>query len=388
MLLAVAALAACSVDEVDADFDLPMDDDPDPTELSRKLVLGGYPARADFTEPTALGVADRTIVDEVLRLIDKAEAGSEIRAAIHSLGLPGVKTALLDAETEGVHVYVVSDGSKRSAEATALHDGLDAGHHKWCERGGGAGCITKDAGGIMHTKLFTFSRTLAKDGTAHDNVVWIGSANMTSQTGMETYNNAVTVYGDQALYAQMTTYFQQLMQPPELSGNDYFDRGVPDRGYFASPSTVAFASPEANGDLVARQLAEIKPDPACRIRVAQNMIHAGRGAVIDLLVKLRGPNHDKCKIWVVTKGIDDSSLARLRAAKIPVKRTGEAHGVPGVHDKFVIANTGSKFLVFTGSHNLTTSALSQNDELFVRYESKTLYTAFQRHFNIAFDAAK
>ena len=97
---------------------------------------------------------------------------------------------------------------------------------------------------------------------------------------------------------------------------------------------------------------------------------------------------------MVVKGIDAGSLAKLRAAKIPVKRTGEEVGVPGVHDKFVIANARAgdsaenRFLVFTGSHNLTTSANSENDELFVRYESKTLYTAFQRHFKNAYDAGK
>jgi hypothetical protein len=394
LFLAVIALTGCTVDEVDADFDVPMDDDPDPLELSRKLFLGGHPARADFTDPASFGAQDRTIVDEVIRLIDRAEAGSEIRAAIHSLGLPGVKKALLDAETEGVRVFVVSDGSKRSDEAKALHAELDPGHHKWCERNGGAGCISKHPGGIMHTKLFTFSRTTDKDGTPHDNVVWIGSANMTSQTGMETYNNAITVYGDQKLYGQMTTYFQHLMQPPELTNNDYFDRNKADRGFWMSPSTLVYASPEADGDLVAKQLNDIKPDASCRIRVAENMIHAGRSAVVDLLVKLRGANRDKCKIWVVVKGIDAQSLAKLHAARIPVKRTGEEYGVPGVHDKFVIANAKAgdsaenRFLVFTGSHNLTTSANSENDELFVRYESKTLYTAFHRHFGNAYAAGK
>lgn len=391
-------LAGCTVGEDGApDDELEMDDAPDGDGdgdgLVAQLQLGGFPARADFTNPPRFGGTDKVITNEVIRLIDGAQPASQIRAALHSITLPGVLNALLRAQNErGVDVAVVHDGGDDSPAAVALRTGLAAGKHTRCGHGGGHGCITRSATGLMHTKLFLFSRTLDGAGAARDDVAWIGSANMTGATGQDSFNNAVTVYGDRALYTQLDAYFGALVAQRDYAGNDYFD-AASGRGYVVAPSGRVYASPEAaaDGDLIVKRLADIVPDADCRIRVAQNMIHDGRAAVVDRLVELRGKQRNKCKIWVVSKGdgdgdkIDARQLAKLRAAGIPVR-------LARVHDKYLAikarlaGSPDTRYLVLTGSHNLTSSAQSKNDELLVRYDSKPLYDAFWTHFRHAYEA--
>lgn len=45
-------------------------------------------------------------------------------------------------------------------------------------------------------KLFAFSAATAPDGNVASDAVWFGSANQMYASGMQTYNNTVTVYGD------------------------------------------------------------------------------------------------------------------------------------------------------------------------------------------------
>ena len=52
----------------------------------------------------------------------------------------------------------------------------------------------------MHSKLYTFSQTRDPNGALRDDVVWLGSANMTHATGAKSFNNTLTIYGDTALY--------------------------------------------------------------------------------------------------------------------------------------------------------------------------------------------
>ena len=76
---------------------------------------------------------------------------------------------------------------------------------------------------IMHTKLFTFSTTKDPNGVLRDHVVWFGSANMTHATGAKTFNNTITIYGDQELYQSVNGYFAHLFDQKHYAGNDYYD---------------------------------------------------------------------------------------------------------------------------------------------------------------------
>jgi len=161
--------------------------------------IGGHPAWAHFTNPLAYADGyDHTILDEAIRLIDDTPSGATIRAAIHSLTVNGVASALIDAKTRGVMVQVVEDGSdefEEDATPGKLAAALGA-KHVYCgdgQKGGNYACITADPSGIMHIKLFTFSQTKDPSGALQSNVVWFGSANMTHATGGKTFNNTITI---------------------------------------------------------------------------------------------------------------------------------------------------------------------------------------------------
>jgi phosphatidylserine/phosphatidylglycerophosphate/cardiolipin synthase-like enzyme len=380
--LLVGSGACAAVDEADEE----LDDVTDREEgiASKATSIAGHPVYAHFTNPPSAAGNDPTILAELVRLVDATPAGEEIRIAIHSLTVNEVASALAAAKQRGVTVYAVEDGSDQFDEDESprkLHEAL-GDHHRFCGdgvKGGNEGCITRDASGIMHTKLALFSRATDPNGTPRSNVSWFGSANLTHATGAKTFNNTVSVYGDSELYDGFVQYFGRLWSMTHYTGNDFYDASAK-RGFINAATARVYASPEQDGDLVYNRLDDIDADGSCRIRVAQAMIHGSRSALVDLLVR-----HKKhgCRVWVVASSIDPAPLATLKAAGIPVRHQK-------VHDKTVLVKArfaGSektRSLIFTGSHNWTHSANYRNDELFVRLESEDLYDAYYAHFNDAY----
>lgn len=387
-LIAIAAMGALALNGCDASTD---SDEPEAVGVAQSAVsvasttIGGSPAWAHFTNPPAFAGDDRTILNEVIRLINDTPSGAKIRAAIHSLSVNGVYTALINAKSRGVTVQVVEDGSDEFDEDASprdLHAALGA-NHVFCGnrvQGGNYGCITSDPSGIMHTKLYTFTQTKDPSGVLQSNVVWFGSANMTYATGARTFNNTITLYGDVDLFNNFTTYFTQLFNQNHYSGNNFYD-ATAGRGYWVTSTARVYASPEQDGDLIYNRLNDIDADSSCRVRVAQAMIHDARSELVDLLVRLK---HGGCGVWVVGSSIDAGSLIKLKVAGIGVRQHD-------VHDKFILVNAkfagsaDNRSLIFTGSHNWTYSANYRNDELFVRVESQDFYTPYYNHFNDAYN---
>jgi hypothetical protein len=370
----------------DASTTAPQTTGPDLTtgEPVEPPLLAGYPAWVHFTNPAAHAGSDPTILDEIVRLIDQTPDTGTIRAAIHSLTVNQVVAALLAAKARGVTVLVAEDGSDQfdddpSPAELAAALGAD---HVFCGdnvEGKNYGCITTDPSGIMHTKLYTFSQTHDPNGVLRDNVVWFGSANMTHATGAKSFNNTLTIYGDTALYDFLNNYFGQLFSQQHFANNNFYDAEA-GRGYFVADTARVYASPDQDGDLVVNRLNDIEAGGDCEVRVAQSMIHDSRPEIIDLLVKLK---QGDCKVWVVGSSIQDKSLAKLKAAGIPVRTNN-------VHDKLVIVRArfadspDVRFLVFGGSHNWTYSANYRNDELFVRIESELFHDLYVAHFDDAY----
>jgi phosphatidylserine/phosphatidylglycerophosphate/cardiolipin synthase-like enzyme len=354
-----------------------------------RVSLGGIPAWVHVTNPVGAGDSgDRTILREVVRLIKATPAGARIRAAIHSLTVNSVANALIAAHERGVIVEVAEDGSDESDPDDSprlLAEALGR-RHVFCGGGSNHGCITRDASGIMHTKLITFSATTDPTGTPRQDVVWFGSANLTNATGAKSFNNTVTIYGDKELFDSFTRYFTHLFEQRHYAGNNYYDAGK-QRGFYVTPTARVYASPEQQGDLIHNRLNDIVAGPNCEIRIAQAMLFNSRTNLIDLIGrKKRGG----CKVWIVGNNIQSaarSKLKDLRGDRFRV-RTNK------VHDKYILVDAkfaGSdtrRKLVFTGSHNWTQSANYVNDELFVRLEGKGIYDAYVSHFETAFDTGK
>lgn len=389
-------------DEIDDDDDAAVTqpdpvDDPAVIEAAAVALAPGCVAHASlaghstwffFTRPdrpckgTAGSGVDRNAVDELARLIGSVPAGGRIDGHIYSISVSAVGKALLDAQTRGVDVRISTDGAVASSTAAVKTDFLDKlAHRVYCKHANNTACISTADGAISHTKLFTFSTATAPDGTVASDVVWFGSANQTFASGARLYNNTVTVYGESSLYTQLRSYLGDLFAQKRFA--DYYDPAS-GRGHFLASAADAYASPEAQTDLVVNRLDDITPDASCRVRVMQASVRDSRLAVVDQLVEMK---RGGCHIWVVADTVEPKALAALHAASIPV------HKMP-IHDKsFLVTGkfgTTSEFRIYTGSHNLSGGSAHRYDEIFVKLAAETgdahpIYDAYFTHFNDAYN---
>jgi phosphatidylserine/phosphatidylglycerophosphate/cardiolipin synthase-like enzyme len=365
-----------------------------------RATLASRQVWAHFTNPVAHGGRDRTIHDEVVRLIENAPAGSTIRGTIYSLSVQPVAKALVAAEQRGVTVLILIDGKNASQTGAALtiirklrqvrFCGYPAVAYEKSTRAGG-GCISTSDDGDLHVKMFTFSATTDPTGAARRDVSWFGSANMTYASGSDQFNNAVTVYGDAALAGGLNRFFTDLWNRRHYPGNNYYD-GPAKRGYYVAPTATAYASPEGRGqtDTVVSRLNDVTPNASCQVRIAMNFVTAGRPSLVKLVKSLRAK---KCRVWM-TVGSSGGTIEMDRRTYDTLTKAGAwIRRVPDVHDKYVLiyGKFGSRYeyRVYTGSQNCSASALTTNDELFVKMAPETgtnhrLYDGFKAHFDDAY----
>lgn len=354
--------------------------------------VGSAQVEATFNDPVAHGGEDLAQLNEMIRLINCTPGGATIRMAIYSITANIVYRAISDAVARGVTVQVVHNGEDKNATDSTPGDLatlLGANHH-WCDHGHsnlsqGGGCISNDPSSLMHAKYLLFSQTEDLSGTLRSNVTWFGSPNQTYNSGADLFNNSVTVYADSTLYNNFVTYeWTPMWQEQSFSGNDFYDASTP-RGYFSSSysNVTAYASPQQQSDLVADRLSYINPTSDCRVRVMEASIHDNRSAVVDQLVRAKKGG---CQVWVTVGDIESGVLKTLISNGIAV------HSAP-VHDKLIVfygsyaGETSNRYTIFTGSHNLTLSALQVNDELLVKVQDvpQSFYNAFYNHFNDAYN---
>ncbi len=375
-----------------------------PTVPAVQATIAGYPVWAHFTNPLAHEGRDDTIHNEVVRLIDSSPAASTIRGTIYSLTVQPVAKALIAAQNRGVTVLVLIDGKNLTVTGQALSIARQLGNHRYCgypaaayespARAGG-GCISTSDSGDLHTKMFTFSSTTDPTGAKRSNVAWFGSANMTYASGSDQFNNAITVYGDAALTAGLNRNFADLWNRRHYAGNDYYD-AASGRGYYKAATATVYASPEGRGqtDTVASRLNDVKPNASCQVRIGMNFVTSARPALLRLVKDLRTK---KCQVSMVigTSGgkieMDRSVYDVLTKAGVGIRRA------PAVHDKYflVYGKFGSRYeyRVYTGSQNWSGSALTTNDEIFVKMapestSSHRLYDGFRAHFDDTWRAGR
>lgn len=388
--------AADPVEDLDA---ADMSEVPDPPEppapltaaaLARGCVatatLGGHPVWLHFTRPDDPCVGapgsgkDRNAVRELTRLIASVPAGGRIDGHIFSISVDSVAKALLDAQHRGVAVWLSTDGRVgRTKDYSKTY--LDQLVHRvYCHGSGNGACIATADGAISHTKLFVFSRATAPDGTASSDVVWFGSANETYASGEKLYNNTVTVYGDQGLYAGLRGYLDDLYHQRRTA--DYY-RPSSGRGHILARAADVYASPELDSDSVTHRLDDVKPTSSCRVRVLQHELLDSRLAVVDRLVAMK---RGGCKVWIAAAKVAPEAKSRLHAAGIPIR-------TKPIHDKafLVYGKYGDhdEYRVYTGSQNLSGSAAHRYDEIFVKLAAETgaahpVYDAFLAHFDDAY----
>ena len=334
--------------------------------------IDGTPVVWTSAEPTAAnGGSDRAILNHLRDLIVNAAYDSTIYAGIYSINDAELLNALNYARTtKRVKFQIVHSGNDRSSFWDSW---TTAGIHRWCDKSGGAACTSTHAGGFMHAKYMLFTNT-----SGHNWVSWFGSANMTAGTGSRTYNNAVTVYGNQNVFNGLYwAIHHSAWNKMSWPSNDYYVPGS--RGWFSTGSFNGHASPEQNGDILLDRLSPFSGS-GCSVLVSTMQITRHAFAQGLGFRKWGG-----CNVMVVV-GTNDDGTPKLCA---DCKRELLAWGIPvyknNVHDKLILAHSSSRpYTVITGSHNASVGSLTQNDELVVEAKgSQALWNAAYNHWYTA-----
>lgn len=368
-----------------------------PTAAPVHTTIAGYPVWAHFNNPRAFKGHDDTIHAELRRLIRNAPAGSTVRGSIHSLGIGSMAQELVNAQARKVRVQLVIDGKNDTTspnDAVKLIKGIK--ELKWCQYKShkGFGCISNSTDSIMHAKLFTFTQTTDPTGAVRKNVSWFGSPNLTTTSGTDQFNNAITVYGDPVLFAGLNTYFGDMYAGHHAKDNDYYDSGS-GRGYYLAAAADVYASPEQHKetDTIASRLNDLTPDANCRLRIGMKSVTSKRPKLVALVKDFRKAG---CQVWMVVSEAKNGDIDMNQGVYDDFIKAGvHIHKISHLHDKFFLAygkyDGTYQARVYTGSQNWTEDALNENDEIFVKMapESATshpLYDGYFAHFNNAYDS--
>lgn len=310
------------------------------------------------------------VEDRIVSLIDMAVPGSRIRVAIYSFTRGAPSDALVRAAGRGVDVRIVLDGDADAllgSEVDTLVDGLGAANVHVCDAPGSA-CV---GSGIMHHKTFLFSEL--SDGSR--NVLLQASHNLTT-TQLSMHNNAVIVRGDAALFAAYERTWADLFADVEMP--DYYridDGDLATRVYFFPRPT--------GGDTSVSILDNVICDRTARIRVAMAFFTNARREVADALAARA---REGCDVRVVAGDAEiplgSTVASTLTGAGVQLTRYPERGGGWSLHSKYMVIDARyadsveHRRLVFTGSHNWTGPALTENDETQLRVEDDGVFDAF------------
>ncbi|MCY0934115.1 phospholipase D-like domain-containing protein [Streptomyces sp. H34-S4] len=402
-----------------------------------------------FNKPKGTAAEQGAILSHLGRLVNGARSGSEIRISLYMFGSGWLADQLAAAHRRNVNVQVLVDDDTVSnpwmAGAGALvRDKLNTAFAAVPPAGTTYGtswfrvcapdqpCLAKGTGGVNHNKIFLFSRTTGSGspdkGKPVDDVVVQSSGNLTTWDRESAWNDAMTVAGNEALYAGYTRYFDLMTASqarPDGSGrvdNLAIDvEAAPAKGYFFPRNST---NPDAKTDVVENILSMIEtpvtgpegqPAAVCHgntpghgtadgrtvIRIANG--HISRPAVAEKLWRLADAGcfvdivygkladyeaqgvHRETAYWL-TRTTAKGKIALHRLANDELKNPADpqASGTFS-HTKYLLIEGSYKGvkdqkLIFTGSHTYTGMALTSNDEALLKYESAPVHDAYVLNF--------
>ena len=268
-------------------------------------------------------------------------------------------------------------------------------------------CIGTKGSPKNHNKFYLFSDTLGVK-----NVVVQGSGNISPNTRLTNFNEAVTFPGNSALYAVYQRYFGDLAAMRK-NANYYrtFNTGMVKTFFFPRQGTTPWQSAT---DDVYQLLKNVRctgnkkvgtlSDHRTIVRV--DMFELNRADVAHKLFDLDAKG---CYVELIYSAMSRTAetilTAKARKYDGPVLRCSkftypvrDAQGRPVLdpngkpktqgaftHDKYVLIEgvyygNRDKKIILAGSHNLSYSALRENDETLLRIDSPALYDAYRANF--------
>ncbi len=368
------------------------------------------PSGGVFNDPYGSSSQQWAIMNRVKDAINNAPSGSVIRIAAYSITLPQMGDALIAAHTRGVNVRVVTDDhlydkedpdyAAKTAQTERLKSTLKTditktSYIKICH----LGCMSNSQYASMHAKLYMFSTT----GKSKQ-VTMIGSANM-SGTHLVAWNNMFTTVGDGTVYDTMRAYFDRMATEPD-DENAY-------QNVLSETGRRVYTFPRAGVDTLSEDiyygiLDNVKctglasgygttpSTPSTSKTVIRLAMFKWTENRLGVATKLRDLSNAGCDVRVaISKSQGDYSrdalIAILGNGKIKVIDMDKNKDSSGnyknyLHHKYIAINgyyydDSSSKVVFTGSPNLSSSAVRYSNEAMIRIYTTATYDSYNSNFN-------
>ncbi len=326
-----------------------------------------------FNKP--LTKKDRFRINNHIRhSIDASRSGSKIRIMSWNVKSFPYRRALIRAHNRGVSVRVImSNGLAKHQSAggdyKVLRRALAKGDKKRTKpmRSWIRACVASCRGtkGIAHVKFYTFS----KAGKA-ENVVMVGSANMTEVAAANQWNDMYTLVNKPGLYKWYQKIFAQAAR----------DRRArpPYRTYKVDSSTVAWVFPYLGKGTVGDPVTNILKQVKCRgiqgragvkgrtaIRIAQTAILDDRGLAIAR--RLKALYNDGCNIRIAYTVLGPKIKTILKSTSgrgpVPARQVAQDFDGDCSYDRYlhmkdmtisgVLGKNTSAHFIYNGTQNWT-----------------------------------
>ena len=328
---------------------------------------------ATFNRPIGTVSEQRAIFRQLGRAINSTPPGATIRFAVFSFNWQQIASSLIRAYHRGVNVQLVFDAHAVYPQEKRLQKVL--GTKPWkssfvrlCSHS-----CRGVSGGNMHDKIFLFSHV----GSA-DNVVMVGSDNLTGYNAERQWSDMYTVVGDAPLYWTYAGVFDQLKQDRPVS-TPYIRADVDgyEAQFYPYPGTTEATDP-LTLMLSKVQCTATNPDGSpyidpttgaplrTSLRISQHAWNGSRGKYLARQVAtLQRSGCDVAVIYGVGMGLAVKSI--LQGAGVPMSG-GTVKGVR-THQKTLLVSgmydgDPQARIVFTGSHNWTNGALRRDETIF------------------------
>ena len=344
---------------------------------------------AIFNRPVGTRWQQYAVFRHVNRTIDSTPKGATIRMAVYSFAHASTARRLIAAYKRGVKVQAIFNGHESYGPERRLIRVLGSkasksSFAKFCDRS------CRGYKGNMHQKVFLFSQA----GSAQ-NIVMVGSNNMTRNNAENQWSDIYTSVGDPALYWTYAGVFDE-MKKDVIQGRQFISARINNyqTDFYPNPSVV---SPET--DPVWNDLNQVScgvpapgygvtvtdPDGTVRqttaVRISHHAWNGDRGKW--LARKVADLKKAGCDVRIVYGiGIGGAVKAILENNGIPLK----ANAVPGkrTHQKVLTVNgtyagNPASKVVWNGSQNWSDGALKLDDTT-LRVDDPKVYDQYNANF--------
>lgn len=343
---------------------------------------------AIFNRPVGTTAEQRAIFAHVNNTIDATPPGASIRFAVYSFAENATADRLIAAHQRGVDVQLIFNKHKLYKPELRLQAALGSNRNarsfaRFCEDS------CRGTTGNMHQKVFLFSRA----GSA-ENIVMVGSNNMTRNNAVNQWSDIYTVANDPALFFTYSGVFGQMTKDvaqtrPYISAavNGYQPEFYPrprtrqlnDPVYLALSQISCIGAAEGYGTPVV--LPDGTVQRATAVRISHHAWNGDRGRY--LATKVAELERAGCDVRIIF-GVGLGRAVRTILSRNDV--TMSSGSVKGVHThqklfsvNGVYAGNPASTLVWNGSHNWSDGALRRDDTV-LRLDTAEAYAQYLDNF--------